>query len=412
MTVSRRISAVLTVALLLFFTVGPVAMAQDSGTGLASRPEALGASGSAKLDEILRRQIESADNDTSALIGSNLPNPSSPASGLLGGLGPLADEGQLFDPRFGTGTVLASSQTPGATVLVQNGGVRWLNFRAGPLRFWGGWALIAVLVLLALFLLIRGRIRVKAGRSGIRIERFAPIERFGHWLLAGSFVLLGITGLISLYGRVGLIPVMGRELFATLAAGSKWVHDSTSWAFMVGLLLVFVMWVARNIPNRADLTWLAKGGGMFSKNTHVPARKFNAGQKLMFWGVVILGVSISVSGLSMLFPFQMPLFAKTFGIINDLGLPGLFGADPLNTALVPHEEMQLSQTWHAIVAFAFLCLIFGHIYIGTVGMEGAFEAMGEGDVDLNWAREHHDLWVAELEAERKLPPTGASAPAE
>jgi formate dehydrogenase subunit gamma len=163
---------------------------------------------------------------------------------------------------------------------------------------------------------------------------------------------------------------------------------------------VTVLWIAHNIPNRHDLKWLAVGGGLFSKGVHPPARKFNAGQKLIFWAVVVLGISISASGLSLLFPFDLPMFAGTFRIINDLGLPGLFGFDPLPATLLPHEEMQLAQIWHAIIAFLFIAIILGHIYIGSIGMEGAFEAMGSGEVDEQWAREHHGLWVEEVQRER------------
>jgi formate dehydrogenase subunit gamma len=125
----------------------------------------------------------------------------------------------------------------------------------------------------------------------------------------------------------------------------------------------------------------------------------------------VLGGSVSLSGLSLLFPFDLPMFAKTFGIINDIGAPGWFGFDPLPTALAPHVEMQLSQIWHSIVAFAMMMMILAHIYIGSVGMEGAYDAMGDGQVDLNWAKEHHSLWVKEVQAKQgKLDP-GAS-PAE
>ncbi|MFT6063395.1 MAG: formate dehydrogenase subunit gamma, partial [Paracoccaceae bacterium] len=242
------------------------------------------------------------------------------------------------------------------------------------------------------------------------IERFKPIERFGHWLVAGSFVALGLTGLLSLFGRIALIPLFGHEVFTPIAIASKWVHNNFAWAFMVGLVLIFVMWVAHNIPSRLDLVWLAKGGGLFSKHSHPPARKFNAGQKIIFWAVIVLGGSISVSGLSLLFPFEIPIFAHTFGVLNDLGLPGLAGQGPLPTSLAPHEEMQLAQVWHSIMGFVMMVVILAHIYLGSVGMEGAYAAMGSGQVDLNWAREHHNLWVEEVEAKTAAP--AAATPAE
>jgi formate dehydrogenase subunit gamma len=146
------------------------------------------------------------------------------------------------------------------------------------------------------------------------------------------------------------------------------------------------------------LKWLAVGGGLFSKNVHPPAKKFNAGQKMIFWAVVVLGISISVSGLSLLFPFEMPMFGPTFEHLNAWGLPQAVGYGPLPTALAPHAEMQLAQTWHAIIAFVFMAIIFAHIYLGSVGMQGAFDAMGSGEVDEQWAKEHHGLWLAEVKA--------------
>jgi len=181
--------------------------------------------------------------------------------------------------------------------------------------------------------------------------------------------------------------------------------------------MAFVMWVAHNIPNKTDLKWLAVGGGIFKKGVHPPAKKFNAGQKLIFWSVIVLGASISVSGLALLFPFELPMFAKTFAILNDTGLPQALGFGALPTELAPHEEMQFSQAWHAIVSFVLMAIILAHIYIGSVGMEGAFDAMGSGEVEEQWAREHHSLWLEELqekgEASEKDPQKGkAATPAE
>jgi len=290
--------------------------------------------------------------------------------------------------------------------------MRWLQFREGPLLEYGGWLLVGTLAVLGLFLLLRGRIRIDGPKTGVRLPRFKSYERFSHWLLAGSFLILGITGLISLFGRKFLIPAFGRDAYAGLATWSKFIHDNVSWAFMIALVLVFVLWVVHNIPSWTDVKWLVKGGGIFGGHAH--ARKFNAGQKLIFWAVIILGLSISASGLSLLFPFELPMFAKTFGIINDIGAPGWFGAADLRTQLAPQEEMQLSQLWHGIVAFVFMAVILAHIYLGTVGMEGAFDAMGRGDVELQWAREHHDMWVEELAAKDKVPSrtTSGATPAE
>ena len=164
---------------------------------------------------------------------------------------------------------------------------------------------------------------------------------------------------------------------------------------MIALVIVFVLWVYHNIPNRTDLVWIKQGGGIFS-DAHPPARKFNFGQKIIFWGVIVLGASVSASGLSLLFPFEIPMFAKTFAILNDTGLPQAFGLGTLQTEMSPQQEMQLAQAWHAIVSFVMMAMIIAHIYIGSVGMEGAYSAMGNGEVDEKWAHQHHSIWYDEV----------------
>ena len=177
--------------------------------------------------------------------------------------------------------------------------------------------------------------------------------------------------------------------------------------------MVLLIWVKDNIPNRSDLKWLAQGGGIFKEGVHPPSRKFNAGQKIIFWTVMIFGASISLSGLSLLFPFQITLFSSTFELLNSTGISGLLGLGELNTQLAPHEEMQYSQMWHAIIAFVFIAVILAHIYIGSVGMEGALDAMTSGEVDEQWAKEHHGLWVEELkQSESPMSASPETTPAE
>lgn len=282
--------------------------------------------------------------------------------------------------------------------LIQSEGDNWRAIRNGPLSTWGAWALLGTIIVLALFFALRGRIRIEHGKAGVTITRFAWIERTGHWLLAVSFIILGLTGLNILYGRYVLQPLVGDQIFSTLTIWGKYLHNYLAFAFIAGLVMVFVMWVAHNIPNWTDVKWLAKGGGMFTKNTHPDARKFNAGQKIIFWAVIIGGVSVSVSGWALLFPFTTHLFGDTFGIINSIA------GTTLPTDLPAIQEQQLAQLWHAIVALALTCVIIAHIYLGTIGMEGAFDAMGSGEVDLNWAREHHNLWVDDVE--RKMAKKG------
>ena len=196
------------------------------------------------------------------------------------------------------------------------------------------------------------------------------LERFVHWLTAVTFVILGITGLNITFGRALLLPWMGPETFSAWSEWAKYFHNFLSFGFTLGVLLMFLMWIGRNLPTAVDVQWLKQGGGMFDKtdNTHAPAYKFNAGQKILFWLIVFASAAMIISGFMLLFPFY---YGLTVG------------------------NMQLAEIFHGVVGVLFVALILGHIYLGTVGMEGAFGAMADGNVDLNWAKEHHSLWAKE-----------------
>ncbi len=356
--------------------------------------------GSQTLQDILNRQAELPVDDSArrAQLGDSA-NADDP-SGALGPLGGASDADIFRGYRFGEVDINVSSRTPGAEIVIQDSGMKWLALRAGPLRTYGGYLLLGMIVLLLAFYIIRGKIRIEGEKTGVTVERFKALERFGHWLLASSFMILAVTGLASLFGRVALIPIFGHEAFASYAWMGKWVHNNISWAFIIGLIWVFLSWVLHNLPSRTDIGWILKAGGLFTKGSHPPAKKFNAGQKLIFWSVIVLGGSIALSGLSLLFPFEIPLFAKTFGILNAFGFN-------LPTELLPHQEMQLAMLWHAIISFVLIAIIIAHIYIGSIGMEGAYDAMGKGQVEKQWAKEHHSLWLEDVEAKN-----AAATPAE
>ena len=349
--------------------------------------------GAQTLEDIMARQQQLKMDES--FRSENLGNPANakPITEQLGTRGGVSDSDVWRGIRYNQSDIKTQVRGPAADVLIQDGGMPWYKLREGPLISYGGGALLGILLLLVVFYFVRGKIMIDGGPSGTKIERFKAIERFGHWPLAGSFIALALTGLITLMGRSFLIPVIGHEAYSTLAVGSKWLHNNIAWAFMLGLVMTFVMWVAHNIPNKLDWQWIKAGGGIFTKS-HPSSKKFNAGQKIIFWTVMLLGVSVSLSGLSLLFPFEMPMFAGTFSVINSI-----IGTD-FPTALTPHEEMQYANIWHSIVAFAMMVAIIAHIYIGSVGMEGAFDAMGNGQVDREWARQHHDLWVEEVEAKQ------------
>jgi len=324
-----------------------------------------------------------------------------PAGAQEQGRVPGQSLGNTSDPDFwrairqgNPGTV--STPNPAAGVLIQSEGDNWRAVRNGPLSTYGVWGLLGIVAVLALFFAIRGRIRIEHGRSGRTVTRFNFVDRFTHWLTASCFVILALTGVNMLYGRYVLRPLIGPQAFSWLTIGGKYAHDFLAFGFMLGLVLMFVLWVAHNFPNRYDLIWLAKGGGLFRRGVHPPARKFNAGQKIIFWLVILGGVSVSLSGLMLLFPFQLHMFGPTFEVVDRL-----FNQQ-LPAQLTALQEMQLAQLWHAIMGLFLTIVIIAHIYIGTIGMEGAFDAMGSGEVDRNWAREHHNLGVEELERRGRL----------
>jgi formate dehydrogenase subunit gamma len=253
-------------------------------------------------------------------------------------------------------------------------GREWREFRTVTLKWIGAIAILGMILVLAVFYLWRGPMRVRAGFSGIKILRFDMFERFVHWLTASTFVILGLTGLSFSFGRSLLLPWMGLEGFSAWSEWAKYIHNYLSFAFTIGVVLMFLMWVGRNFPTAADVQWVKMGGGMFDKDdkTHAPAWKFNAGQKILYWLVMLASLAMIISGFMLLFPFYAGL---------NVG------------------NMELAEVFHGAVAMLFVSLICAHIYLGTLGMEGAFEAMSDGNVDVNWAKEHHNLWYQEKMAE-------------
>ncbi|MEM7472885.1 MAG: formate dehydrogenase subunit gamma [Pseudomonadota bacterium] len=367
--------------------------------------------GAPTLEEIMARQRGEAFDNSERRENTGNPDTAAGIASQLGTLGGASDPELWRALRFGTADVTVSTKDTRGRVLMQDGGMWWLTFREGPLLTYGFWLLGGTIIALAVFFLLRGRIRVDGEKVGRTVERFKFFERVAHWTMAGSFVLLGLTGLLVLAGRKIIAPTFGLEANAFLLTVSKFIHNNVSWAFMISLAFVFVIWVWHNIPDRTDITWIKQAGGIVGSK-HPPAKKFNFGQKIIFWSVIVLGASVSASGLSLLFPYEIPMFAKTFAIMNDVGITSAIGLNPLPVEMSPQEEMQYAQLWHAIVAFVMMAIILAHIYIGSLGMEGAYDAMGSGEVDEAWAKQHHSLWLEEVKAKEAAAPAGATTPAE
>jgi formate dehydrogenase subunit gamma len=256
-----------------------------------------------------------------------------------------------------------------ACTIEQPAGRDWRHFHEVTLRWIGGISILGILAVLIVFYLWRGMVRIETGRSGRTIVRFNAFERFVHWMTATCFIILALSGLNITFGKPLLLPLIGHDSFTAWSQWAKYAHNYLSFPFTIGVFLIFLIWIAGNIPNRVDVEWLKRGGGIVGHD-HPSSYRFNAGQKMIYWIVVLGGAAVSASGYLLMFPF--------------------YGTDI--------ATMQAAQIAHAVVAVLFIAAMIGHIYIGTIGMEGAFEAMGTGTVDLNWAKEHHDLWLEEENA--------------
>lgn len=396
-------------AFLLLIALSLPGQAQEAA--IDTVPDRSATGGASTLEDIMTRQRGEEVDDSFRRSATGDPDSAASITNQLGTLGGSSDPELWRALRYGSADVTVSTLDVRGRVLIQDGGMWWLEFRQGPLTQYGLWLLAGTIIALALFFILRGRIGIEGGKTGRTVERFKFVERMAHWTLAGSFIVLGVTGLVTLVGRKFIAPLLGLEMNAILLMVSKYIHNNISWAFMVALVFVFVIWVWHNLPDRTDLVWIRQGGGIIGSK-HPPAKKFNFGQKVIFWSVIVLGASVSVSGLSLLFPYEITIFASTFGHLNDWGLTALVGQDALPTQLSPQEEMQYAQLWHSIVAFAMMAIIIAHIYIGSVGMEGAYDAMGSGEVDVAWAEQHHSIWLEEVQDKQDAPGRTAATPAE
>jgi formate dehydrogenase subunit gamma len=267
----------------------------------------------------------------------------------------------------------------------QPAGRDWRQFHEVWLPRIGGTVILGMLLLLVIFYLYRGMLRIQEGRSGRTLVRFNGFERFVHWMTATCFVALALSGLNITFGKDLLQPLIGPETFAAWSQWAKYAHNYLSFPFTLGVIMILLMWIAWNIPHKVDVEWLKEGGGMVG-DKHPPAERFNAGQKIIYWIVVIGGAAIAATGYLLMFPFYATDIAG----------------------------MQLAQMVHGTVAVLFVAAMIAHAYIGTIGMEGAFEGMWDGTVDVNWAKEHHSIWFKEEVAggHAKPPERDQMAPAE
>lgn len=260
---------------------------------------------------------------------------------------------------------------PEAGVLIQSEGNTWRQLRNGPITEFGGWLLILVPAAILLFWLVKGTMKLHEPRTGRLMQRFSGFERFVHWGTAITFLLLAVTGLAILFGKHVLLPIFGHGVLAALLDVGKTVHNYVGPAFGVFVLLMILTFVRDNVWQAIDAVWIRRAGGVLDGG-HVPSGRFNFGEKTWFWiGVTFLGLTVAISGLILDFP---------------------------NLGDWTRADMQTANVVHAIGAILLLALSFGHIYMGTLGVEGAYHSMKTGSVDETWAKEHHEVWYREVKA--------------
>jgi formate dehydrogenase subunit gamma len=272
-----------------------------------------------------------------------------------------------------------------SNVLVQSQGETWRQSRP-VIALAGG--LIIVVALLGLFGYYhwRGPIGLHDKPVGRFIQRFSDIDRLAHWTMAISFVTLGVTGLIITFGKYVLLPALGYGIFSWIAILAKNLHNFTAPVFLFSLPVFIFLFIRDNLPALYDVQWLVKFGGMLSKSGgHIPSGRFNAGEKALFWGLVcVLSVLLCISGVVLLFPNY------------DQG----------------RSVMQMANTGHAVFALLAISMSCFHIYLGTIGMKGAYDAMRTGYVDETWAKEHHEIWYQEVKAGKSAQRTVDQVPSD
>jgi len=283
-----------------------------------------------------------------------------------------------------TGTLVQSfTQYPGS--LYTTAGEAWRQVRNQWILPYGGALLLIAALAVCMFYWRTGGIGGHEPDTGRVIERFTYFERAAHWSVAISFVLLAVSGIVIALGKFFLLPIIGATLFGWLTYALKTLHNFAGPVFAVALLVFIFTYLRDNLPRAGDMGWLAKGGGMFS-GEHVPSGRFNAGEKIVFWGgVIVLGLIVVISGL----------------VLNQL-VPGM---------AYTRGEMQIAHMIHAVASFLMMAMFVGHIYMGTIGVKGSLQAMRTGYVDEAWAKEHHEYWYDDVKSGR-VPAirSGVSAP--
>ncbi len=353
--------------------------------------------------------VGSAVASASPASGPAQPVAKGPPAGFVAPSEPKSDESNAVRAKTQPGNnapmwraVLDSGQTPGVSTLpgaeqgtliqsftqypgsrLASAGEAWRQVRNNWILPYGGSLLLIAVVAIAIFHWRTGGLGGHETDTGRVIERFTPFERSAHWLNAIAFVVLAMSGVVMAFGKFFLLPVLGGTLFGWLSYALKNMHNFVGPLFAVSLVVVFFTYVRDNLPQTGDWNWLRSAGGLLGDH-EVPSHRFNAGEKVMFWGGV----------------FSLGLLVIASGLVLDKLIPGVGET---------RGQMQIANLVHGVATVLMMAMFIGHIYIGSVGMKGAYSAMRTGVVDEAWAKEHHELWYDDVKAGKI--PVQRSAPA-
>jgi formate dehydrogenase subunit gamma len=261
-------------------------------------------------------------------------------------------------------------------LILQRGGNTWRTLRNGPISALSAVILLLSLLGVAIVYKVAGPAQLEEPETGRRITRFPRWMRVVHWTVAIVFLLMAISGLIIFFGKKALLPLLGHDVFSWLAIASKYLHNILGPVFLIVSVVMFFGFLRHNFFNRLDWAWLRRFGRT-REGGHVPAGYFNAGEKLWFWGgVVLLGLLMSLTGLMLDFTNLQPT----------------------------RYLLQWADYLHVAGATFYIAAAIGHIYIGTLGTPGAYTAMRRGTVDESWAKTHHREWYEQVRGHEQAPP--------
>jgi len=199
------------------------------------------------------------------------------------------------------------------------------------------------------------------------VPRFAVKDRINHWVIAILFFLAAFSGLAFFHPSLFFL--------SNLFGGGPWtriLHPFLGLAVFGAFMTFYRRHWRQNEMTDAEREWSGHAKDMLFfgyKSKMPPAGMFNAGQKIMFWAMVVCIVVMLLTGLA----FWRPWFAGFFPIVL----------------------VRIATLLHAVAAAVFVILVIGHIYV-AIWTQGTIRGMMRGTVSTGWARQNHPLWYNEV----------------